>query len=142
MQRVLRRAQRRAQLLEGRRIAIVAVDVRQVRARAVANAASSSAAVLAQAVAGALLQLVQVPARLGHADDRHVEVAARDQGLQRGKDLLVGQVARGAEEDERVGMLDHAPGIVRTVCLNEPHMDATRPPLSPRSAPPIRRWRR
>ena len=44
----------------------------------------------------------QVPARLGDADHRHVEMAAPDHRLQRREDLLVGQVAGGAEEDQRV----------------------------------------
>ena len=50
------------------------------------------------------LELVEIPARLGHADHRHVEVAALHHRLQRREDLLVGQIARGAEEHQRVGM--------------------------------------
>src|SRR3546814_8036204 len=61
------------------------------------------ATVVLEAVAGALAQLVHRPARMGHADHRHVEPAARDHRLQRGKDLLVGKVAGGAEEHECVG---------------------------------------
>src|SRR5262249_10800776 len=47
-------------------------------------------------------KLVQRPARLRDADDRNVQGAPPDEGLERGKDLLVGEVAGGAEEDERV----------------------------------------
>ena len=68
------------------------------------NAAGSTPAVLLEAVARPRLELVEVPAGLGHADDRHVEVAALDHRLQRRKDLLVSQIARRAEENQRVGM--------------------------------------
>ena len=68
------------------------------------NAAGSSAAVLLEAVARPGLELVEVPAGLGHADHRHVEVAALHHRLQRREDLLVGQVAGGAEEHQRVGV--------------------------------------
>ena len=50
------------------------------------------------------LELIEIPARLGHADDRHVEVAAFHHRLQRREDLLVRQVAGGAEKHQRVGM--------------------------------------
>ena len=60
---------------------------------------------LLDAVAGAAAELLERPARLGDADDRHVEAAAPDHRLQRREDLLVGEVAGGAEEDERVGPL-------------------------------------
>src|SRR5262249_44760409 len=43
------------------------------------------------------------PSRLRHADDGHVEVAAACHRLERGEDLLVGEVAGGPEEDEGVG---------------------------------------
>jgi hypothetical protein len=46
--------------------------------------------------------LVEIPAGLGHTDHRHVEAAAFQHRLQRVEDLLVGQVARGAEEDQGV----------------------------------------
>ena len=48
------------------------------------------------------LQLFEVPASLGDADDRHIEVAALDHRLQRRKDLLVRQVAGRAEENESI----------------------------------------
>ena len=59
---------------------------------------------LLEAVVRPRPKLVQVPTRFGHADDRHVEVAAFDHRLQRRKNLLVGQIARGAEENQGVGM--------------------------------------
>jgi hypothetical protein len=48
------------------------------------------------------MQLIQGPAGLGDADDRHVKLAAADQRLERREDLLVRQVAGGAEEHERI----------------------------------------
>ena len=47
-------------------------------------------------------QLIERPAGLGDADDRHVEFAPLGHRLKCGEDLLVGQVARGPEEHERV----------------------------------------
>ncbi len=57
-----------------------------------------------QAVVRPRPKLVEVPASLGHADHRHVEVAALHHRLQRREDLLVCQIAGGAEEDQGVGM--------------------------------------
>jgi hypothetical protein len=62
---------------------------------------------LGHAVVRAGNKLLQVPARFRHADDRTVELAAADQRQQRGEDLLIGQVARGAKEDQRVGLSGH-----------------------------------
>ena len=54
---------------------------------------------------GALDELVERPAGLGDADDRHLEPAAPRQRLQRREDLLVREVAGGAEKDQRIGVL-------------------------------------
>jgi hypothetical protein len=59
--------------------------------------------VLVEAVLGASLELLRIPAGLRHADDRHVEVAALDHRLQRGKDPLACEVTRRAEENEGIG---------------------------------------
>ena len=59
---------------------------------------------LLDAVARARAKLIDAPARLGDADDRHVQVAALHHRLQRREDFLVSQVARGAEKDECIGM--------------------------------------
>ena len=59
---------------------------------------------LLQAVARTRPKLVEVPTRLGHADHRHVKVAAFHHGLQRGKDLLVSQIAGGAKKHQGVGV--------------------------------------
>ena len=89
--------------LEGRRVLVVAVDVAQQAAQLVERRGIEPA-VLLEAVARPGPELVEVPAGLGHADDRHVEVAALHHRLQRREDLLVGQIAGGAEEDQGVGM--------------------------------------
>src|ERR1700730_12526482 len=57
----------------------------------------------AKAVLGARLQLINVPSRLGNADDWYIEPFVTNQSLQRGKNLLVGKVARGAKENDRIG---------------------------------------
>ena len=61
-----------------------------------------AAAVLLDALAGARPELLERPARSRDADDRHVELPAPHHRLERGEDLLVGEVAGGAEEDQRV----------------------------------------
>ena len=60
---------------------------------------------LVETVASPGLKLLERPARLGHADHGYVEVPVLNQVLDRGKDLLVGQVAGRPEEDEGVGMV-------------------------------------
>src|SRR6266567_5236919 len=55
-----------------------------------------------EAVARPIAQLVQGPAGAGHADDRRIQMAPPDQRLQRGEDLLVGQIARRTEKNEGV----------------------------------------
>ena len=109
---VVRRPLRGAELVPDRRerraVAVVAVDVAQESAELV-ESGRVEPAVLLQAVLRPGLELVQVPARLRHADDRHVEVAALDHGLQRREDLLVGEVAGRPEEDKGV-----RPGTVQS----------------------------
>ena len=83
VRRPLRGAEFLAERLEGRRVA----DSRRRRSAAgresLSNAAGSTPAVLLEAVARAGLELLEVPAGLGHADHRHVEVAALQHRLQR-----------------------------------------------------------
>ena len=105
---VVGRAAGRAELLAQRReggvVVVVAVDVAQQLQQLLEGRLVDAAAVLGEAVAGALAQLLERPARLGDADDRHREVAAADHRLQRREDLLVGQVAGGPEEHQGVGV--------------------------------------
>ena len=97
------RAQFAAQGGKRRGVAIVAVDVMQ-QAHELRECRRVEAAVLFQAVAGAGAKLLEVPSRLRNTYDRNVEVAALDHRLQRRKDLLVGEIAGRAEENERVGV--------------------------------------
>ena len=61
------------------------------------------------AVAGARLQLLEVPGVEGDADHRLGQRALGDHLVKRRKYLLVGEVAGGAEEHQRVGpFLAHA----------------------------------
>ena len=103
VRRMLRAAERLAQRREGGRVAVVAVDVLEQRHELRERGLVDAAAVLLQARARPLHELLGRPARLGDADDRDVEVAPLDHALERGKDLLVGQVAGRAEEDQGVG---------------------------------------
>ena len=90
------------QLLERGQVGVIPVNVTQELVELV-EGGRIEAAVFFETVAGPLAELVEVPVRLGDADHRHVQAAAFDQRLQRGKDLLVGEIAGGAEEDKHVG---------------------------------------
>ncbi len=70
----------------------------------VANAVRIESPVFLQAVLRSSLELVEIPASLGHADDRHVQVSPFHHRLQRREDLLVCQIASGTKEDECIGM--------------------------------------
>src|SRR5207244_7222867 len=61
--------------------------------------------------------LLEGPRRPRHADDRDVEVPALHHRLERWEDLLVGEVARGPEEDQGVG----PPNVLRVEVLNGHH---------------------
>ena len=87
---------------EGRRVVVVAVHVAEERQQLGELRLVDAAAVVHEAVAGPGAELLQVPARLRDPDHRHVEVTAPDQGHEGREDLLVGEVARRAEEDQRV----------------------------------------
>src|SRR5262249_30236850 len=103
---VLRGALGLAQLalepLEGLRVFVVAVDVAEV-GRELLERRRVEPPVLGAARLGARDELVAVPAREGGSDDGNVEAAPAGQRLQRGEDLLVGEVAGGAKEDQCIG---------------------------------------
>ena len=89
--------------VEGGRVVVVAVDVAEQRRPAVSNASVVDARRARRCSSRARsISCSTRPARSRDADDRDVELAATRQRLQRGKDLLVRQVAGDAEEDERV----------------------------------------
>ena len=87
-------------------VGVVAVDVVHQLAELLEGVLVHAAAVLGDAVAGALAQLLECPSGLGDADDRHIQRAVLDHALQRRKDLLVGKVAGGAEEYKCIGEID------------------------------------
>ncbi len=109
MQRPLRVAKRLLQRLERGQVVVVAVDVlqpcRELRKDRLIDLAAAILRRLRQAVVGALAQLLHAPARMRHADDRQVQSVAQHHRLQRGVDLLVGQVAGGAEKDQGIRAL-------------------------------------
>ena len=102
MQRSLGVAQRLTQQGEGCLVAVIAIDVVEQRGEPVEGCGVETA-VLFEAAARAFAELLQVPAGATDADHRDIEAAAPDQRLQRRKDLVEGEVAGGAEEDEGVG---------------------------------------
>ena len=59
-------------------------------------------AVVFHAILRALLELLQIPSGFGEPDDRDLQFPALGQLLQRGKNLLVRQVAGGTEEYQRI----------------------------------------
>ena len=100
---VLRSSELAAERLESRRVFVVPIHVLKQSAQ-LCERVTIQASVLLDAVLRPCAQLVEGPAGLGHADHRHIKVAALGHRLQRGKDLLVREIARGPEEHERVGM--------------------------------------
>src|SRR3989442_1529735 len=103
MQRPFCFAEYLAQSLVSCLVVIVAIDVLKALGQ-FRESIRIQAAMFLDAIAGTRLQLIQIPARLGHADDRHVEMAAPDHRLKCGKDLLVCEVTRRAEKDKSVRM--------------------------------------
>src|SRR5581483_5733235 len=77
-------------------------DVAEARTEGVEAGLVHAAPVLLQALAHAVAELVEGPGILRDPDDRDLELAVFDHRLEGGEDLLVGQVARGPEEDEGV----------------------------------------
>ena len=59
---------------------------------------------LLDAVTRSGLELVEAPTGFRYPDDRHVKVTALRHRLQRREYLLVGEIARSAEKDQRVGV--------------------------------------
>jgi hypothetical protein len=95
------RAQLAAQRLERPRICVVAVHVAQ-ELRELREGVPVDATVHRHALPSPLPELLKAPARFRDPDHRHVETPVPDQPLQRGEDLLVGEVARRSEENQRV----------------------------------------
>ena len=96
-------AQLAAQGAEGRRVVVVAVDVAE-QADELPGRLVRPAAVRLDAGQDPGAEPLQVPARPGDADDRHVEVPVPHHLLERRVDLLDGEVAGRAEEDQGIGL--------------------------------------
>jgi hypothetical protein len=96
-----RRAQLAAQRLERPRVRVVPVHVAE-EPQELREGVPVEAAVLRHALPGPLPELLQAPTRLRDPDHRHVETPVPDQPLHRGEDLLVGEIARRSQENQRV----------------------------------------
>ena len=92
-----------AKRLKGGLFGVIAVHIVEEPAQLFEHRAVQSA-VLLQAVRGAGAQLLDLPARFGHTDHGHVEVAPLYHRLQRREDLLVRQIAARAEEHQGIGL--------------------------------------
>jgi hypothetical protein len=99
----LRLAQGSLESLERRRVAVVAVDVAE-QALELLERGRVEPAVLLEAGLRAGVKLLEASAAFGDADDRHIERAALDHRLERGKDLLEGEVAGRAEKYQCVAL--------------------------------------
>ena len=102
MQRSLGAVERGAQIGERPRILIIAVHVAQQLGESLEHGFVKRP-VRRDAVEGALPELIQIPAGLGHSDNWDVQPVPLHQRQQGGEDLLKGQIACGAEKHQRVG---------------------------------------
>lgn len=91
-----------AQRLERGRIVVVAVHVAQLAQHLDEDFRLRVAAMRLDAFLRALFELVEIPAGLGHTDNRRGQTLVADQPEQGREDLLVGEIARRAEKDQRV----------------------------------------
>jgi hypothetical protein len=98
----LRRAQRLPERRERGRLAEVALDVAQQAGELLERGGIDDAR-RGDARQHAGAQLLDRHPRPADADDGHVEPSASNHRLERGEDLLVGEVTGRAEEDKRVG---------------------------------------
>jgi len=88
--------------LVSRGVVVVAANIPELSAEP-GERVLIDAAVVRQAVACAFAQPVERPVRARHADDRHIQLAAAHERLQRGEYLLVGEIAGGTEEHKGIG---------------------------------------
>ncbi len=92
-------AERFAQRGERFRLAIVAVDVAQELREARKGRFVDAVLACLEAVANPLAQVLDARAAACHADDGDIEDPMADEALQRGKNLLVREVAGDAKYD-------------------------------------------
>jgi hypothetical protein len=89
--------------LKGGRVLVISVHIAQQIVELLGSGGINST-VLFQAVVGPRPELLDVPTRFGNTDNRHIKVAALYHCLQCRKNLLVSQVAGGAEKYQGIGM--------------------------------------
>src|SRR5437899_1743418 len=97
----LRAAERGAESVEGRGIAIVALDISHVAGEG-GEGVPVDPSVACQAVADEGAQALDAPASARNADHGHVEFAASNERLQCRIDLPLHQITGGAEQDQGV----------------------------------------
>ena len=103
VQRPLGAAERLLQLRKGLRIVVIAVDIPQ-KSQELIKLRRVGAPVLLDAVLGSLPQLFDCPARLGDADDRHIDAFIVDEAQKRRKDLLEREIAGRAKKHQSIGL--------------------------------------
>jgi hypothetical protein len=105
-----------AESLKCRWVLVVAIDIAQQAAQLVERRGMESP-VLLDAVTRSGLQLVEAPTGFRYPDDRHVKVTALRHRLQRWEYLLVGEIARRTEKDQRVRVgITHSLLLPRARC--------------------------
>src|SRR5215469_11979298 len=86
---------------ESGRVLIIAIHVMQQGDQFFESRGIDSTVFL-QAILCPSAKLIEIPSCFGHADDRYIEMSSLYHRLQGGENLLVSQIASGAEENERV----------------------------------------
>jgi hypothetical protein len=86
---------------EGCRILVVTVDIAQQAAQLFESGGIHPTMFL-QAVFRASAKLIEIPSSFGYADDGYIEMSSLHHCLQGGENLLVSEIAGGAEENKRV----------------------------------------
>src|SRR5260370_15449359 len=81
------------------RIVVVSINIAE-QTRKFLEGCRIHSAMFFEAVVRTRAELVERPARFCNADNRHIEMTAVQHCQQRGKDLLVGQVAGCAAKDQ------------------------------------------
>src|SRR6185437_13911903 len=108
-------AERRVQLRESGEIVVVALHVVERREHAPERAAVVHLDRGADRLLGFLAQVGIGPLRGSDAHDGDIERAALRHGVERGKDLLVGQVAGDTEHHQRIGARSAAMNLVHAL---------------------------
>jgi hypothetical protein len=105
----LRVAERLLDGREGGGVFVVSADILDERKKMFECGLVIDAAGPLDAVRDAAMDAVHAPLGEGDADDRDVEYAALDHGVERGEDHFVGKVAGYSEDYQRIGLrLAHA----------------------------------